>query len=277
MSQASGKRTLGTRGARALAVLVPMLLVLLALSCGPVMTLASLRQVDDHPLYVMRYYGPFTSDLLLRTGVEEDIYDTIRQMAMPQACTCFAGLSAEGEKVFGRNFDWYDHPALLLFTDPPNGYASVSMVDVYYLGYDAEGSSRIGRAALLLAPYLPFDGMNEAGLALGMMAVPHAQGSSDPRKPTIESLRAIRLMLNGASSTEQAISLLREYNVVFTGPPIHYLISDASGDSAVVELIDGQMNVLTNDEPWQVATNFLLTGVEPNGASSPCGRYNGAY
>jgi hypothetical protein len=277
MSQARGKRTLGTRSGRALAVLIPMLLVLLALSCGPVMTLASLRQVDDHPLYVMRYYGPFTSDLLLRTGVEEDIYERIRQMAMPEACTCFAGLSAEGEKIFGRNFDWYDHPALLLFTDPPNGYASISIVDIYYLGYDAEGPSRIGRAALLLAPYLPFDGMNEAGLAVGMMAVPHARGSSDPQKPTIESLRAIRVMLDGASSTEQAISLLGEYNVVFAGPPLHYLISDASGDSAVVELIDGQMNVIANDEPWQVATNFLLTELAPCGASSPCSRYNGAY
>jgi hypothetical protein len=140
MSQARGKRTLGTRRGRALAVLIPMLLVLLAPSCGPVMTLASLRQVDDHPLYVMRYYGPFTSDLLLRTGVEGDIYERIRQMAMPEACTCFAGLSGEGDRVFGRNFDWYDHPALLLFTDPPNGYASISMVDLYCLGYDARRS-----------------------------------------------------------------------------------------------------------------------------------------
>jgi len=241
------------------------------------MTLASLRQVDDHPLYVMRYYGPYTSGILFRTGIEEDIYERIRQMAMPEACTCFAGLSTDGEKIFGRNFDWYDHPALLLFTDPPNGYASVSMVDIYYLGYDAEGPSEIGRAALLLAPYLPFDGMNEAGLAVGMMAVPHGRGSDDPQKPTIESLRAIRVLLDGASNTEQAISLLQEYNVVFAGPPIHYLISDAYGNSAVVEFIDGQMNVITNDEPWQVATNFLLTEIEPDGASSPCGRYNAAY
>jgi hypothetical protein len=277
MSQAEGKRTTRRRRGRALAVLVLVLLVPVALSYGPVMTLGSLRQIDDHPLYVMRYIGPYTSDLLLRTGVEEDIYESLRQMAMPEACTCFAGLSAEGDRVFGRNFDWYEHPALLLFTDPPNGYASVSMVDIYYLGYDAEGPSRIGRASLLLAPYLPFDGMNEAGLAVGMMAVPHAQGSNDPQKPSIESLRAIRVMLDRASSTEQAISLLREYNVVFAGPPLHYLISDASGRSAVVELIDGQVHVITDGEPWRVATNFLLTEVEPEGADSPCGRYNRAY
>ena len=277
MIQATGRRTLGKRKATALAVLVAALLVLIAVSSCPLMTLASLRQVDDHPLYVMRYYGPYTSDLLLRSGLEKTIYQRLRQMAMPEACTCFAGLSTEGDKVFGRNFDWQDHAALMLFTDPPNGYASVSMVDIYYLGYDEEGPSDIGRAALLLAPYLPFDGMNEAGLAVGMMAVPHARGSEDSQKPTVDSLRVIRVLLDEASSTEQAVSLLREYNVVFAGPPLHYLISDASGNSAVVEFIDGQMNVITNKDPWLVATNFLLTEVEPDGASSPCGRYNETY
>ena len=35
--------------------------------------------------------------------------------------------------VYGRNFDWQYSPALLLFTNPPDGYASVSMVDIEYL------------------------------------------------------------------------------------------------------------------------------------------------
>ncbi len=40
----------------------------------------------------------------------------------------------EGE-LLGRNFDWNDHRSLLLFTDPPRRYASVSLVDISYLGY----------------------------------------------------------------------------------------------------------------------------------------------
>jgi hypothetical protein len=241
------------------------------------MTLVSLDQVDEHPLYVMRYYGPYTSDLLLRTGLEKAIYQRIRQTTLPDACTCFAGLSPEGKRVFGRNFDWYDHPALLLYTDPPNGYASVSMVDIFYLGYQAGRDPSTGRAALLLAPYLPFDGMNEAGLAVGMMAMPHARDTREPNQITIDSLRAIRVLLDYAGSTDEAISLLQEYHIVFPETPIHYLISDASGSSAVVEFIDGEMHVIGNDQPWQVATNFLLAEVEPKGASSPCGRYNAAY
>ena len=42
----------------------------------------------------------------------------------------------------GRNFDWGLHSALVLFTDPPvpGAYASVSMVDISYLGYDPNHS-----------------------------------------------------------------------------------------------------------------------------------------
>jgi hypothetical protein len=272
MSQARHrKRTLS------LGILLALVVVLTLLLCNPLRTLTSLRQADDHPLYVMHYYGPYSSQLLLETGVEQAIYGVVRGMAMPDACTCFAGLSPDGEKVFGRNFDWYAHPALLLFTDPPHGYASVSMVDIHYLGYDDQGSPATGRAGLLLAPFLPFDGLNEAGLAVGMMAVPRARDADDPGRPTIDSLRAIRVLLDGAATTDEAINLLRQHNVAFYDPPIHYLISDASGSSAIVEYVDGEMKVITNQEPWQVATNFIVSEVLPLGGDSPCQRYDRAY
>jgi hypothetical protein len=51
------------------------------------------------------------------------------------ACTCFSARNEHGSQLLGRNFDWENHPALLLFTDPPGRYASVSMVDISYLGY----------------------------------------------------------------------------------------------------------------------------------------------
>jgi hypothetical protein len=47
--------------------------------------------------------------------------------------------------------------------------------------------------------------------------------------------------------------------------------------SAVVEFLDGEMNVLRNAGPWQVATNFLITPNPPDGVHSECGRYNTAY
>jgi hypothetical protein len=187
-------------------------------------------------------------------------------------------LNPAGEVVLGRNFDWHNRQTLLLFTHPPEGYASVSMVDVSYLGFPADNASWADRATLFDAPFLPFDGLNERGVAVGMMAVSRARDGNDEERVTISSLNAIRLVLDYAGSVEEAIDLLSAYRVDFgDGPPLHYLIADAAGHSAVIEYVDGEMTVLHNETPWQVSTNFVIAQEKPEGADSRCWRYNAAY
>ncbi len=152
------------------------------------------------------------------------------------------------------------------------------MVDISYLGYDEDEPSWADRGALLDAPYFPFDGMNEYGLAVGIMAVPYADGADDPHKVTIGSVHAVRLMLDYAKDVDEAISLLQNYNVEFAGgPPLHYLISDLSGNSAVIEFTGGEVSVIRNSEPWQVAANFVISGTLPEDRGSLCWRYQTAY
>ncbi|MCJ7622789.1 MAG: linear amide C-N hydrolase [Anaerolineaceae bacterium] len=235
-------------------------------------TLASLKKVDNHPLFVMRYYGDYGFDRFLLEGIraEELSHRGEQPLLENWACTCFAALDEAGERIFGRNFDWQMNPALLLFSDPPGAYASVSMVDLHYLGYDISGPSWFDRKALLDAPYLPFDGMNEYGLAVGMMALPRADANTNPGKRTIDSLHAIRLLLDYAKNVDEGITLLANYNIDFgNGPPLHYLISDVQGHSAVIEYVRGEMRVIRNDELWQVSTNFVISETE----NPVCERY----
>lgn len=192
------------------------------------------------------------------------------------ACSLFAAFGTPGGAVYGRNFDWDFSPVVLLFTHPRDGFASVSMVDITYLGFDGNevGSVSPTDKRLLDAPLLPFDGMNEYGLTVGMAA---AHGSKerpvDPQKRTVGSLGIIRLMLDHARNTDEAVAVLRDHNIDFTGgPPLHYLIADPSGRSAVVEFIDGTMQVTWNDSPWQIATNFFVTGAS-DAAKALDGRY----
>lgn len=240
-------------------------------------TLASLRRVDDFPLYVMRYYGGygFNESLQERTGRYPA--GDLALSSAEWACTCFAGLSLQGNMVFGRNFDWTTQAALLLFTAPPDGYASVSMVDITYLGFDEAAPDADQRRRLLQAPFMPFDGLNDQGLAVGMMAV-DGQAPQDPHKATISSLEAIRLVLDYARDVDEALALLERYNVSFgQGPPVHYLIADAMGDAVVVEYVRGELRVIRNEQPWHVATNFLLSEIDPQDGESPCRRYNAAW
>jgi len=52
------------------------------------------------------------------------------------------------------------------------------MVDIAYLGFEGQAAYGLTErpldelAPLLSAPYLPFDGMNDQGLVVGMAAVP---------------------------------------------------------------------------------------------------------
>lgn len=243
-------------------------------------TLASLRKIDAFPLYQMHYYGDYGFANFLKVGVRSDRRSRSysRETDDGWACTCFSALGRKGPMIFGRNFDWYVHPALILFTNPPGAYASVSMVDISYLGYGKEEPSWSERRRLVAAPYLPFDGMNVYGLTVGIMAVPYAGGGEDPNKVTIGGLHAVRLMLDYARDVEQAISLLEDYNIDFEpGPPLHYLISDSSGNSAVIEFIDGEISVIRNSEQWQVATNFVISHSRSQDRAYYCWRYRRAY
>lgn len=240
------------------------------LSDEEVATLSSLEQVDDYPLYTMRYYGAYEQ----RTSSAETA-------SLPAwTCSLFAALGDADAMLHGRNFDWEYSPAVLLFTDPPDGYASVSMVDIAYFGFGEANAGTLTdlplseRRALLDAPLWPFDGMNERGLAVGMAAVPPGDMRPDPGKETIGSLGVIREMLDHASNVDEALAILQSYNVDFEGgPPIHYLIADSSGRSLLVEFYEGEMVIIPNETPWHLATNFLRASVGES-AEGECWRYD---
>jgi hypothetical protein len=233
--------------------LLTVVLVLLLAGCAappaePAATpppLGSLRLLDDHPLWTMRYEGG---------------YDRLKNVTTPTpttpfGCSLFATNDA-ADPLFARNFDWDPAPAMLLFTAPPDGHASVSMVDLSYLG--VTDPERQGDR-LADAPLLPFDGMNDKGLAIGLAAVPDARPGARPDRPTVGSVRIIRLVLDTAATVEEAVRVFEDHNVDFTdGPPLHYLVADATGKSVAIEFVDGEVVAL----PTQAAVNFTLSGTD---------------
>jgi len=237
-------------------------------------TLSTLKQLDAYPLYTMTYYGEYDSRRAQALLPASKVDST-----SSWACSLFAILLDEERLLYGRNFDWEFSPALLLYTDPPDGYASVSMVDMEYLDFDGETIYNLTdlpleeRGSLLDAPWLPFDGMNEHGLAIGMAAVEQGNVQPDPAKETIYSLAIIREILDHARDVDEALRIFDEYNIAFGGPPLHYLIADANGKAALVEFYQGEMRVLENDQPWHSATNFILSAVE-DPKDGHCWRYD---
>jgi hypothetical protein len=250
------------------------------LSEDEIASLSSLEKVDDYPLYTMHYYGTYITSLPPVTFEGMDLVESVKQNPRPWACSLFAALGDAENMLYGRNFDWEYSPALLLFTHPPDGYASVSMVGIAYLGYGRADAGDLldlplnERRALLYAPFIPFDGMNEHGLAIGMAAVASGSIRSDPEKQTIGSLTVIREILDQAKTVDEALDIIGRYNIdMEEGVDLHYLIADRLGRSALVEFYQGEMVVIPNDVPWHQATNFLraASGEDSEGI---CWRYD---
>jgi predicted choloylglycine hydrolase len=258
------------------ALLILVAVVVIALSSllyAPVRTMASLEKVDDFPLYTMRFHGDYFFDYFAEHGTEWGLYRKIYEKVNPDACTSLAALNPQGELVFGRNLDWEHKASLLLYTEPPNGYASVSMVDLYYLGF--EGMQEIPwskRFVLLGSPYATIDGMNECGVAIAQNAVPKRNTPKDPNKPTLLNSQIIRLVLDHAKDVDEALTLIQQYNVDFANVCVHFHIADASGKSAIVEYIDGGVSIVCDGNLWQVSTNYLFS--EPQ--QPDCWRYKTA-
>ena len=248
-------------------------------------TLDSLEMVDGYPLYTMQYHGSYEHRVASVEGAGQLARTNLPHLdpaPLPSTwgCSLFAALGDAQNMVYGRNFDWEYSPALLLFTDPPDGYASVSMVDIAYLGFDRAGAGAlvglplVERRALLDAPRMPFDGMNERGLVVGMAAVPPGHVAPDPARETTGSLRVIRKILDHAGDVDQAVAILQSYNVDFGGgPPLHYLLADPSGRSILIEFYQGEMVIIPNETPWHLATNFLRASAGTS-AEGWCWRYD---
>lgn len=262
---------------RMIAVIGVCLLViftlLIILFWNELRSLISLKKVDDYGMYQMVYYGDYGFDEFLDVGAASDAdiesFVTRRLLkGLPidlgvtgDGCTAFVTRNKSGDILFGRNFDFTYAPSLQIYTTPPNGYASVSTVNLAFAGYSADylpSGLNVDSFLTLAAPYLPFDGMNEQGVAIALLAVPEAQPAYHSDRITLNTTTAIRLVLDKAATTDEAIELLKQYNIYFSGDvTCHYLISDASGHSVIIEYYDNDLQVIETDEAYQIASNFI--------------------
>lgn len=232
---------------------------------GDLRTMTSVRQVDGNPyLYTLDYYLPYDLDEMV--GRDVDGYDELLNYAVERLlnlkhlnlslpglgekdggaevfnCTSFQVLNENGDGFrFGRNYDYFTNPTLVVRSYPRNGYASISVCDMSFMGYSLYHvpTSFKQRLNCFISIYAPLDGMNEKGFCASIMALPgRFTAQQDTPKHDIGTSAILRLMLDRCATVEEALALLETLDVrqdprVKTG--FHYMIADAGGDCAVVE------------------------------------------
>ena len=123
-------------------------------------------------------------------------------------------------------------------------------------GNEYETESLWGRAALLAAPYMGVDGMNEKGLTASLLDVDFGEEHMHTDNPDLTVTMAIRLLLDRAATVSEAVELLRGYDIhTGHGWTQHIFVADANGDAAVIEWHNEKMRV--TESP--VCTNFRMS------------------
>jgi len=97
--------------------------------------------------------------------------------------------------------------------------------------------------------------------------------AADPRLANVTLYHIIRIVLDYAADLDEAVALIRNFNNG-NGGSQHYLVADGSGCSAVIEYKHGDIVVVRNREPWQVATNTPIAGVSEESLRRECWRYD---
>ena len=261
---------------KALKILATALLVIIAAALciwqGEIRTIASIEKVSESDPYLFKadYKASYDLDKVLAAGIDANtrlveyvIGELSRGLYKPDlsgkqtgngfACTSFQAKNANGTGfLFGRNYDFFKNPSLVLHSHPKDGYASVSVCDLSHLGYgldkvpDSFGASLLCLAAV----YAPMDGMNEKGLCTSIMALPRQAARQQTGKHVAGTSILMRLWLDRCATVQEALDLLATVDVRHdeaAGSGYHYMVADAEGHCAVVEfdLRDGWKTLVT--------------------------------
>ena len=227
----------------------------------------------------VRYDGDYGFDQFLKNGgasSDSKVMNFLTQNLLSKApnmeyqgtvfgCSTISVTSPGEESLFGRNFDWNKCEALIVSTHPDNGYASVSTVNMDFIS--AGGGIKLeqlpNEIRTIAAIYAPLDGVNEKGLAISVNMIQDSTTiNQNTEKPDITTTTAIRLLLDKAANVEEALQLLRQYDMhASMRMMVHFAIADTQGRSVVVEYVNNEM--IFTDTP--VVTNFYLAAGEKNG------------
>ena len=233
-----------------------------------------IEKISNHPFYFMIYSGNYCYDEYLLKGacnleefttfISENLIGNSEKRINKEdfGCGAFVAQNLDGDILFARNMDCECAIPMMVQLSEDNDYKSLSLVNMADLDWDENTYETLETDAklTLAAPYSPYDGINEFGLAVAFMTDASAIYSDSSNKITLFDFTLLRLLLNKAKSVNEAIEYMKNYNLFYDVAPLHYMVADATGDAAVIEFVDGKMVTIRKNNNYQVVTNFTLYG-----------------
>lgn len=181
--------------------------------------------------------------------------------AVPAANACTRILYQGGQTDFfvGRTLDWMEDTSTDLWAFP-KGMKRDGGID----GQSIQWVSRYGSVAASMYNFATVDGMNEAGLVGNVLYLAEADYGTEAKagKPSLSIGAWLQYVLDNFGTVAEAVTALQAEPFRIVAPKLptgdaagaHLALSDATGDSAIFEYIDGKL-VIHHGSQHKTMTN----------------------
>lgn len=182
--------------------------------------------------------------------------------ASAQACTRMLWNDNGYDTMVSRTMDWPEstEPVLTLLPRGMERDGGLAAGEIIVAENPARWTSKYGSLVTTVYGIGTADGINEKGVGVHMLYLNAADyGPRDPGLPGVQAGLWAQYVLDNAASVAEALELLEGIQVVMVSASghdatVHLAIEDASGDSAIIEYIDGKP-VVHHSRDYTVMTN----------------------
>lgn len=192
-----------------------------------------------------------------------------------EACTRVLWNDNKLAVVTGRSMDWPEstEPKLVVLPRGMERRGSNVGPEVVVTENAATWTSKYGSMVTTIYGLGAVDGLNERGLGAHLLYLTATDfGPRDVSKPGVVVSMWAQYVLDNAATVAEALELLPDVQIVMAEArgrkgTVHLALEDASGDSAIVEYIDGQprihhgrdYRIMTNDPAYDEQLALLAT------------------
>lgn len=182
--------------------------------------------------------------------------------APADACTRILWNDNDLGVLVGRTMDWPEstQPILTAFPRGMERDGGMAGEAVVVAENPARWTSKYGSLVTTIYGIGTADGINEAGLGAHLLYLNATDfGPRDPAKPGLQAGLWAQYLLDNAATVEEALAIFEDIQVVMVSANghqanVHLAIEDATGDSAIIEFIDGAP-VVHHGRDYRVMTN----------------------
>ena len=150
------------------------------------------------------------------------------------SCSSFC-LKTNGQVVMGKSYDWSTNSGVLL-TNLRGSRVSIPVGNQPTFSWMAKyGSITFNQ----YGQFMPNGGMNEAGLAVEVLWLDDTEYLTLAGQKPVNELQWVQYMLDNCATVDEVVAEASTICIMPLFAKLHYFVADSSGNSAVVEFING--------------------------------------